>query len=120
VHGVAITTADHEPGQLRGGRWPDVGAGREGKRLVKWHSCLTIARYRCDTKEMINDPHIRSSLSRIRVEELIAQADAQRLAREARVPREPRAWRLSALRMLARGLRVEREIDFDVARAPRH
>jgi hypothetical protein len=66
------------------------------------------------------DPHIRSSLGKMRVDELVAQADAQRLLREARVPREPRAWRLSALRMLARGLRVEREIDFDVARAPRH
>jgi hypothetical protein len=56
----------------------------------------------------------------MRVDELVAQAEAQRLAREARAHREPRAWRLSALRMLARGLRVEREIDFDVARAPRH
>jgi hypothetical protein len=69
---------------------------------------------------MTYDPHIRSSLGRMRVDELIAQADAQRLARQARAPREPRARRLSALRMLARGLRVEREIDFDVARAPRH
>jgi hypothetical protein len=69
---------------------------------------------------MIYDSHIRSSLARMRVDELVAQAEAQRLAREARVHREPRAWRLSALRMLARGLRVEREIDFDVARAPRH
>ncbi len=54
------------------------------------------------------------------VDELLAQADAQRLARQARIPRAPRTWRLSALRMLARGLRVEREIDFDIARAPRH
>jgi hypothetical protein len=69
---------------------------------------------------MLNDPHIRSSLGRMRADELVAQADAQRLAHEARVPRARRAWRLSALRMLARGLRVEREIDFDVARAPRH
>lgn len=65
----------------------------------------------------------------MRVDELIAQAEAQRLARQARVPREPRALRLAALRMLARGLRVERqidfgvaegEIDFGVARTPRH
>jgi hypothetical protein len=69
---------------------------------------------------MINDAHIRSSLNRMHVDELLAQADAQRLARQARIPREPRTWRLSALRMLARGLRVEREIDFDIARAPRH
>ena len=54
------------------------------------------------------------------IDELLAQADAQRIARQARIPREPRTWRLSALRMLARGLRVEREIDFDIARAPRH
>jgi hypothetical protein len=68
---------------------------------------------------MTSDPHIRSSLGKMRVDELVAQAEAQRLAREARVHRVPRAWRLSALRMLARGLRVEREINFDVARAPR-
>jgi hypothetical protein len=68
---------------------------------------------------MINDPHIRSTLSRMRVDDLIAEADAQRLARSARPARAPRAWRLAALRMLARGLRVEREIDFDLARAPR-
>jgi hypothetical protein len=68
---------------------------------------------------MINDPHIRSTLSRMRVDELIAQADGERLARQARAVRQPRAWRLGALRMLARGLRVEREIDFDLARAPR-
>ena len=68
---------------------------------------------------MINDPHIRSTLSRMRVDDLIAQADAERLVREARAPSTPRAWRLGALRMLARGLRVEREIDFDLARVPR-
>jgi hypothetical protein len=69
---------------------------------------------------MINDPHIRSSLGKMRSDELIAQAAAQRLSRQARTPRTPRAWRVSALRMLARGLRVERQIDFDLARAPRH
>jgi hypothetical protein len=69
---------------------------------------------------MINDAYMRSSLNRIHIDELHAQADAQRLAHEARIPREPRTLRLSALRMLARGLRVEREIDFDIARAPRH
>ncbi len=55
----------------------------------------------------------------MRVDELVAQADAQRLGRQARPPREPLAWRLATLRMLARGLRVEREIDFGIARAPR-
>jgi hypothetical protein len=68
---------------------------------------------------MINDPHIRSSLNRMRIDDLIAQADAERLARQARTPGTPRAWRVSALRMLARGLRVERQIDFDLARAQR-
>ena len=53
----------------------------------------------------------------MRSDELLAQAAAQRLARQARSSRTPRAWRVSTLRMLARGLRVERQIDFDVARS---
>jgi hypothetical protein len=68
---------------------------------------------------MINDPQIRSSLGKMRSDELIAQAAARRLSRQARPPRNARAWRLAALRMMARGLRVERQIDFGVARAPR-
>jgi hypothetical protein len=55
----------------------------------------------------------------MRVDELIAQADADRRVRAARVPRAPRSFRLAAVQLVARGLRVEREIDFDLARAPR-
>jgi hypothetical protein len=68
---------------------------------------------------MVTDSHIRSDLARMRVEELIAQADAQRQSRLGRPSRAPRAWRLALVRMLARGLRVEREIEFGVARAPK-
>ena len=68
---------------------------------------------------MVTDSHIRSDLARVRVDELIAQADAQRLSRLARPSRAPRAWRVALVRMLARGLRVEREIEFGVARAPK-
>lgn len=67
---------------------------------------------------MINDPHIRSTLARMRSDELIAQAAAGRSARSARPARAPRAWRIAVLRVLARGLRVEREIEFGVARTP--
>jgi hypothetical protein len=67
---------------------------------------------------MLTDPHIRASMSRMRVDELIAQADAQRRARPGRPVRAPHALRLAALRMMARGLRVEREVEFNVARAP--
>jgi len=55
----------------------------------------------------------------MRVDELIAQAEAQRQSRLARPSRAPRAWRVALVRMMARGLRVEREIEFDVARAPK-
>jgi hypothetical protein len=96
-----------------------VSSGWEREGLFKWHSYLTIARYRCDTTDMINDPHIRSSLNRMRVDELVAQAEAHRLGRVARQARPARAWRLSALRLMARGLRVERQIEFDLARAHR-
>jgi hypothetical protein len=68
---------------------------------------------------MLYDSYMRTTLSRMRVDDLIAQADAERLARSGRPPRAARAWRVGALRMLARGLRVEREIDFDLARVPR-
>jgi hypothetical protein len=68
---------------------------------------------------MVTDSHIRSSLARVRVEELIAQADAERLSRHGRPSRAPRAWRVALVRMFARGLRVEREIEFGVARAPK-
>ena len=67
---------------------------------------------------MINDPHLRSTLARMRSDELIAQAAAGRRARPDRPTRAPRARRIAALRVLARGLRVEREIEFGVARTP--
>jgi hypothetical protein len=57
-------------------------------------------------------------MSRMRVDELIAQADAERRARPGRPVRAPHALRLAALRMMARGLRVEREIQISVARTP--
>ena len=68
---------------------------------------------------MVTDSHIRSDLARVRVEELIAQADAQRQSRLGRPSHAPRAWRVALVRMLARGLRVEREIEFGVARSPK-
>jgi hypothetical protein len=68
---------------------------------------------------MFSDSHIRSDLARMRVEELIAQADAHRLSRRGRPPRAARAWRVALVLMFARGLRVEREIEFGVARAPK-
>jgi hypothetical protein len=68
---------------------------------------------------MLTDSHIRSDLARLRGEELIAQADAVRRTRLGRPSPTPRATRLALVRLLARGLRVEREIEFGVARAPR-
>jgi hypothetical protein len=61
------------------------------------------------------DPHIRAQMSQMRVDEMIADADRARLLRAAR---RPRGLRIAALRMAARGLRVEREIDFETARIP--
>jgi hypothetical protein len=57
-------------------------------------------------------------MSRMRVDELIAQADAQRRARPGWPVRAPHGLRLGALRLMARGLRVEREVQFSVARTP--
>ena len=57
-------------------------------------------------------------MSRMRVDELIEQADAQRRARPGRPVRAPHALRIAALRMMARGLRVERDVEFNIARAP--
>jgi hypothetical protein len=68
---------------------------------------------------MFTDHHIRSDLARMHVDELIARADAERRARPARPLCARPARRLAALRLLARGLRVEREIQFDVARVPK-
>jgi hypothetical protein len=59
-------------------------------------------------------PTIRTELAKARLQEQLAWAERERLVREARTPR---AWRLAVVRLAARGLRVEREIEFRVARA---
>jgi hypothetical protein len=63
---------------------------------------------------MLIDPYMRSRLAELRVQDQIAAADRARLARLAR-PRP--VWRIALVRLAARGLRVEREIEFEVARA---
>ena len=65
---------------------------------------------------MKTDSDITARLAAMRIEDLIDQADRVRLARSARPPRRP--LRVRALRLAARGLRVECEIDFEAARAP--
>jgi hypothetical protein len=62
----------------------------------------------------MNDPYIRARLSQMRVEDMLATAERERLARSAR---KPRGLRIAALRLAARGLRVERQIDFETVRA---
>ena len=59
---------------------------------------------------------IRARLAEARIQELIAQAERARLVRMAGPPRV--LLRVRALRLAARGLRVEREIDFTTSRAP--
>jgi hypothetical protein len=59
------------------------------------------------------DSDIRARLAEMRIDELIAEAERVRLARSARPPRA--LLRVRALRLAARGLRVEREIDFETA-----
>jgi hypothetical protein len=54
-------------------------------------------------------PDMNSRIAEIRIQELIAEADRQRLVRSVH-PRP--SVRIAALRLAARGLRVEREIDF--------
>jgi hypothetical protein len=63
---------------------------------------------------MLIDPYMRARLGELRVQEQIAAADRARLARLART--RP-VWRIALVRLAARGLRVEREIEFEVARA---
>ena len=65
---------------------------------------------------MLIDSDIRARLAEMRIDELIAEAARVRLARSARPPRT--LLRVRALRLVARGLRVEREIDFETARVP--
>jgi hypothetical protein len=61
---------------------------------------------------MLIDPYMRTLLVELRLQEQIAAAERDRIARLAR-PR--RAWRLGMIRLAARGLRVEREIEFKAA-----
>jgi hypothetical protein len=61
-------------------------------------------------------PDISSQIAERRIQELIAEAEREHLARSVRPPRA--LLRVRALRLAARGLRVEREIDFTPARAP--
>ncbi len=63
---------------------------------------------------MLIDPYMRARLGELRVQQLIEDADRDRLARLART--RP-VWRIAIVRLAARGLRVEREIEFEVARA---
>jgi hypothetical protein len=65
---------------------------------------------------VLHSSDIRTALARGRIEELIAEAERIRLVRSARPPRA--LLRVRALRLVARGLRVEREIDFPTVRAP--
>ncbi|HEY1480026.1 MAG TPA: hypothetical protein VGF46_08345 [Gaiellales bacterium] len=63
---------------------------------------------------MLIDSHMRMQLMELRIQE---QIDAAERGRVLRVARPRRAWRIAALRLAAKSLRVEREIDFEVARA---
>lgn len=66
---------------------------------------------------MLIDADIRIRLADLRVRELIAQAERERLVREARPPRP--LLRVRALQLAARGLRVEGELEFEPSRAGR-
>jgi hypothetical protein len=55
-------------------------------------------------------------MSQMRVEEMMVTAERERLVRSARSARRPRGLRIAALRLAARGLRVERQIDFETVR----
>jgi hypothetical protein len=63
------------------------------------------------------DTDIRTRLAEIKISELIAEAERERLVRAARPPHP--LLRVRALRQAARWLRVEREIEFPPARVPR-
>jgi RNase adaptor protein for sRNA GlmZ degradation len=52
-------------------------------------------------------------MSQMRVEEMMVTAERERLVRSARSARRSHGLRIAALRLAARGLRVERQIDFD-------
>jgi hypothetical protein len=63
---------------------------------------------------MLIDSHMRTQLMELRIQEQIDAAERHRVTRAAR---PQRAWRIAALRLAAKSLRVEREIDFEVARS---
>jgi hypothetical protein len=63
------------------------------------------------------DSDMRAKLAELHLQELIAEAERRRLLRLARPPRP--LLRVRALRLVARGLRVEREIEFKAVRVPR-
>jgi hypothetical protein len=65
---------------------------------------------------LVFSPDITERIAELRIQELIAEAERVRLARSAGPPRV--LLRVRALRLAARGLRVEREIDFHSARVP--
>jgi hypothetical protein len=65
---------------------------------------------------VLNNSDIRLRLAELRIQDLHDEAERARLVRSARRPRT--LLRVRALRLAARGLRVEREIDFTTARVP--
>ena len=65
---------------------------------------------------VLHNADIRMRLAEARIQELIDEAERERLVRSNRPPRA--LLRVRALRLAARGLRVEREIDFTTARLP--
>ena len=56
-------------------------------------------------------PDITSQLAEMKIQQLIAEAERQRMVRSTHPPRV--LLRVRALRLAARGLRVEREIEFE-------
>lgn len=65
---------------------------------------------------MLHDYDMRTRLAELHIQDLLDEAERARLTRSARRPRA--LLRVRALRLAARGLRVEREIDFTTARVP--
>jgi hypothetical protein len=77
---------------------------------------LTISLYDPKIGFVLIDSDLRARLAQFHIDDLIAEAERVRLVRSARPPRV--LLRVRALRLAARGLRVEREIDFETARVP--
>ena len=65
---------------------------------------------------MLIHSDMNSRLADLKIQALIAEAERERLVRSARPPRT--LLRVRVLRLAARGLRVEREIEFKTARMP--